>query len=576
MLDLKNTKEFEELRARFDAIMGKGPADLLIKNVKIVDVYSDRVSEGSILIKDGIILALNPPDNVMPRNVLDGEGMYVAPGLIDAHCHIDSHLITPAAFSECVTPNGTTTLICEIVDIIGSAKKDGVKCVEVLFKELEKLPYRIYLQAPGKKVTWDISRKILDMDITINQGEFAELDFLEAKDDVLEQILYAKRIGKPIHSHIKYLDESVYPVNMFAMINTYNTHNTWDYKSLQASLQLGIPSMIREGVGGVLSCIDATVPGMINDHLPTDNIMFCTDDLTVDTIFARGHINYSLNRAIGLGISPLTAIKMGTLNAARAFHMEQYIGAVAPGRFADLIFLKDLQTIKPVWVMKGGKIVAEDGRLLEIPRIDYSEIISSASPGLDDLKKEDLELHPMEISKDGTKAKIVCLFMGMPAYMEPTWVDYKDGKVIIPQGMNRMSIIQRYSKGKRKITNGLVTQFDLQKGAMAYVYSSLAQQICVVGKEVDDIYEAAIAMDQHPGGFLSWLEGKVTSLMPAQIYSLITTMTATDFYKCTIDLKKAGEKLGYYEEQAISPWYFRMQIMSWMFDRRRYVGMEDE
>lgn len=576
MQDLKNTKEFKELRARFDAVMGKGPADLLIKNVKIVDVYSERISEGSILIKDGVIMALNPPDNVMPQEVLDGEGMYVAPGLIDAHCHIDSHLITPAAFSECVAPNGTTTLVCEIVDIIGSAKKDGVKCVEVLFKELEKLPYRIYLQAPSKKVTWDVSRKILEMDITINQGEFAELDFLEAKDEVLEQIVYAKKLGKPIHSHIKYLDESIYTVNMFAMVNTYNTHNVWDYKSLQASLQMGIPAMIREGVGGVLGCMDATVPDMVNYHMPTDSITFCTDDLTVDTIFNRGHINYSLNRAIAMGISPLTAIKMGTLNAARAFHMEQYLGAVAPGRFADLIFLKDLQTIEPVWVMKGGKIVAKEGKLLEHPQIDYSDIISSADPGLDDLKKEDLDIHPLEISEDGTKAKIVCLFMGMPAYMEPAWVDYKDGQVVIPPEMNRMSIIQRYAKGKRKITNGLVTQFELKQGAMGYVYSSLAQQICVVGKEIDDLYGAALAMDQYPGGFLSWLNGKVTSLLPAHIYSMITTLSATEFNERTKELKKAGEELGYYEEKAISPWYFRMQIMSWMFDRRRYVGMEEE
>lgn len=577
MENLRNTPEFATLRARFDAILGKGPADLLIKNIRIVDVYSERITEGSILIKDGIIMALNPPeDEVRLEQVMDGEGMYVAPGLVDAHCHIDSHLVTPAAFSECITPNGTTTLFCEIEDIVGSAKQDGVKCVEGLFKELEKLPYRIYLQAPGKKVKWDICRRILDMDITVNQGEFPELDYLEAKDEILEQILYAKKIGKPIHSHIKYLHESTYPVNMFAMVNTYNTHNIWDYKSLQAALQLGIPSMLREGVGGVLSCMDAAVPGMVNDHLPTDSVMFCTDNLTVDTIFKQGHLNHNLNRAISMGISPIQAIKMGTLNAARAFHMEQYIGSVAPGRFADLIFLKDLQIIQPVMVMKGGKVVAKEGRLLELPKIDYSDIISAAKPGLAGLQKEDLEIAPLEISEDGEKAKVVCLYMGMPAYMEPYWMDYKDGEVVIPKGMNRMSIIQRYPKGERKITNGLVSQYELERGALAFNYSSLDQQICVVGTKVDDMYEAALAMDSYPGGYISWLDGKVTSEMPAEIYSMITTMSASEFNECAKRLKKAGEELGYFEEKAISPWQFRMQIMSWMFDRRRYVGMAEE
>lgn len=184
----KNSEKiFYELRTNFDAILGKEESDLLIENVKIVDVYTERVSEGSILVNKGKIIALNPPEKVLPKEVIDGEGRYAVPGFVDAHCHIDSHLVTPGAFADAIVPFGTTTLVCEIEDVVGAAKEDGVRVVKGLFSNLEELPYRIYLQAPGKKVDYGISKEILDMDITIAQGEFAELDFLDGKNEVLEQ-----------------------------------------------------------------------------------------------------------------------------------------------------------------------------------------------------------------------------------------------------------------------------------------------------------------------------------------------------------------------------------------------------
>lgn len=577
--DMKQTADFKEMRANYDAIFGKGPADLLIKNARIVDVYTERVREGSILINGGKIVAIDPDESkIQPKEVMDAEHRYVAPGFIDAHCHIDSHLVTPAAFSQCIVPNGTTTLICEIEDFVGACKKDGVEATKVLFSHLDKLPYNLYLQAPGKKVKWEISREILNMEACINQGEFPELDALEGKDEVFEQVAYAKSIGKEIHSHSKYLDEDPYPVNMFPMMGSYNTHNVWDYTSLEQCLRLGINPMLREGVDSVLSCMEAAVPEMVNNHLPTDTIMLCTDNLTVDTIFRRGHLNYNMNRCIGFGISPIEAIRMGTLNAARSFKLDQIVGSVAPGRYADLVFLDTLQYIKPVMVMKNGKIVAKDGELLEYPDIDYAKIIRTPKPGLDDLKREDLKLEPLEISEDGKQAKLVALYMGMPAYLGEYWFPYENGKVVVPGDMRYLTVIERYPhNGKpRKIINGLVSQYNMATGAVASVYASLAPQICVVGENYDDMYAAAKALDQYDGGYLSVKDGKVTSVLPCEIYSTISTLTAKEFNERTKELRAAGDAIGYHEEDSKCPWQFRLQIMSWMLDRRRYVDLEED
>ncbi|MCC6147406.1 MAG: adenine deaminase [Anaerolineaceae bacterium] len=570
-MDIRKSKEFLELRDNFDAVMGKSPADLLIKNIKIVDVYSERVKEGSILIKNGIIIALDPPESVQTREVMDGKGLYAAPGFIDAHCHIDSHLVTPAAFADAIVPFGTTTLICEIEDVVGAAKRDGVKAVEVIFSHLDRLPYRVYLQAPGKKVDWDIARAILDMDLTIAQGEFAEMDFLDGLDVVLEQIVYAKSKGKLIHSHVKYFDDA-YPANLFAMVGTVNNHNVWDYAQLEECLRLGMHPMVREGAEGALSCSYRTIPGLLNNHLPTDGVLFCTDDLTIPIIYERGHLNYNVKLAIGFGMSPIAALRIASLNAAKSFGLEQQVGSLTPGRFADILFLEDLKVIEPVMVMKGGSLVAENGRLLEQPQIDYSAVIGKAQPGLANLKKQDLEIVPLEVSPDGKQAKVVCLYMGMPSNIEESWLPYENGRIVAPPELSRWSIIQRYADGERKIINGFISKFGLQRGALAGIYTSLTPQICIVGADLDDMYAAAMAMDTYPGGFLAMKDGKVLADLPFEIYGTISTLTAKEIVDRFEKLADAGKTLGYDMAKSISPWVFRMQIMFWMLDRRRLIS----
>ncbi len=567
----------ESLQESFAVIKGQQAADLLITNAKMVDVYSEQVYEGSLLIHKGRIAALNPPTEVAAKakETLDAGGYYLAPGYVDAHCHIDSHQVTPANFADPIVPYGTTSMICEIEDVVGAAKREGMKAVNVLFSHLDRLPYRVYLQAPGKKVDWDIAREILDMDITIAQGEFAEMDFMEGKRELLEQVAYAREKGKIIHSHVfNKPGEDPYPLNLFAVAGSASDHNAWATEQIEDALRYGMCPMLREGVGGGLDCMGRTVPGLLNHHMPLDSMLFCTDDLTIDIIYRQGHLSHNINLAIGYGMSPLTAIRIATLNAARSFHLEQEIGSLTPGRYADIVFLESLQCADPSLVMMNGKLVAKEKKLLEQPQIDYSSIVSqpgSEQNGLQNLREEELEIRPLEISEDGTKAKITCIYMGMPSDVKEEWLPYVGGKIQPPPELTPISIIQRYPEGARKTTNGFVTGYPLKQGALAGIYNSLSPQICVVGPDVAERFRAAKAMDEHMGGELSMLNGEITSILPLEIYGTITTLTAREVEAATDRMAEAGEALGYPGDGSIMPWYFSIKEMFWMLDRKRLI-----
>ena len=165
--------QLELVQEIFDVLHGTGEADLLMKNLNILDVHGETVYKGSILINRGKVVAVNPDETVVSaREVFDGNGLYAIPGLIDAHFHYESQLANPTALAEVMVPNGTTTIYAEILDLISSAAEEGVDAARKLFKDYDKLPYRLFAFAPGKKVKKEITKEILDMEPVIGLGEF--------------------------------------------------------------------------------------------------------------------------------------------------------------------------------------------------------------------------------------------------------------------------------------------------------------------------------------------------------------------------------------------------------------------
>ncbi|HRY20643.1 MAG TPA: amidohydrolase family protein, partial [Flexilinea sp.] len=344
--------DIESFKQELKAAGGKCKVDLILENIRLVDVYTSEIRPASLAIFNGRIVALDPASDFQAFQRIDGNGMFAVPGFIDTHMHIETTLLTPEALAEAITPWGTTSLFVDAMEIANVAGKDGLSA---LIKDSDRLPFRIYLEipsrvptAPGLETTGgtigvDETKDLFKLEETVSLGELDPAKVLEYKDEYLEKILSAYEARRICNGHAIGLTPE--ELNVYATGHLSDDHETVTYEELLNRLRVGIPTLIREGSSE--RNVEELIRGIIEHNLPTDNLMFCTDDKHVNDIFREGHISYNIQKSIQMGLDPIEAIKMATIHAARHFHLEHKIGSLTPGRFADIVLLPDLKEIKP-------------------------------------------------------------------------------------------------------------------------------------------------------------------------------------------------------------------------------------
>jgi adenine deaminase len=534
-------------------IITKGePADLLITNINILDVYNEDTYPGSLLINNGKIVAVNPDPKVKARETFDGQGMYAIPGLIDGHFHFDSQLVTPTGLSEAMVPQGTTSIVAEFCDLIGAAGKNGLQAAKVLFRDYDRLPYRIYPFAPGKKVDVAIVKEILNWKFIIGLGELNNITFVRGNEQDFEKVAYARSLNKMLDGHVD--APTPYEENLFPAVGVIDDHDNWSSDGLKQNFRGGLSTLIASGLGRIAP----SIPYIVKNNIPTDNLMLATDNLAVETMVKKGHINADVRQSIELGLSPIKAIKMASYNIARHFKMEEQVGSLTPGRYADIVLIKDLKTIHPEYVFKGGVLVAKDGKLLKNASIDYSELITKPVPGLNGFRSRDLAAEPVELSADKTQAKVkVFNFFGFgPAgFFKDEWLKVSNGSVVPEvngEKLLKFSIIQRYpGQNKRTVVNGYIRQFPLDKGAVAIAFSAPTSNIMVMGTHVDDMYAAIKEVDKYAGGFAVADGGKVDESLPMNIQGMMTSYSTPELVRRSESLSRSLENLGHRQDEPV-------------------------
>jgi len=558
--------ELADVRRIADIIERGAPADLLITNINILDVYNEDTYPGSLLIDNGKIIAVNPDPKVEARKTFDGQGLYAIPGLIDGHFHIDSQLVTPMALSEAMVPQGTTSVVAEFCDLVGAAGKDGLRAAKGLFRDYEKLPYRIYPFAPGKKVDVEIVRAILDWKFIIGLGELNNISFLSGNKQDFEKVAYAKSLNKMLDGHVE--APTRYEENLFPAVGVIEDHDNWSPYGFQPNYRIGLSTLIASGLG----LITAAIPYIVKNNIPTDNILMATDNLAVETMVKRGHINAAVQESIELGLAPIKAIKMGTYNIARHFKMEEQVGSLTPGRYADIVLVKDLRIIHPEYVFKGGELVAQDGRLLKNASIDYSDLITKPLPGLRSFRPQDLLAQAIEISADKTQVKVKVFNshgFGAAEFFNEEWLKFVDGSIVPElngEKLLKFSIIQRYPgrNKKRAVLNGYIRQFPLDKGAVATAYSSPVPYIMVLGADIDDMYAAIREVDKYAGGFATADGGKIDECLPMNVQGMMTTYSTPELIRRSESLYRSLESLGHMNDGRVMNTLF---ALFWTADR---------
>jgi len=524
----RDMERLGKLKSEISAAYDREPLDLLVKDVQLVNVYSGGIEETNIGIKNGRVVTISPTlPRYEPLAVIDGEHSYAIPGLIDAHVHIETTLLTPPALAEVIVPHGTTTMLIDPMEISNVAGLDGLLA---FINGVDRLPYRIFIEvssrvptAPGLETTGGAlgvaeTERLLDLDAAVSLGELdpAKIDMLS--DDHLLKIIAAHRRGKIANGHAIGLAGAA--LQAYATAGLNDDHECVTFAELRSRLALGMGVMVREGSSE--RNVDDLISGVVEHGTDTRNLMFCTDDKHISDIRAEGHINYNVNRAIELGLAPLEAIRMATLNAAQHFHIEHLIGSISPGRYADFILTSSIDRLEPERVFVNGKLVAQEGRLVvDAPHVDYPDTLRHTVKLHHDLVDDDFVIRS---DGDSIRARVIDLIPGQIVNnaMEAT-LAVKDGVILpdIEQDVLPMFCVERYGKNGN-IGRGLIHGFGLKKGAIAGSVSHDHHNIVVAGIDKHDMRVAVEALVEAQGGFVVVCDGTVRAILPLPLCGLMS------------------------------------------------------
>ena len=548
--------QLQQVHDIFDVVHGKKEADLLIKNIQILDVHGETVYGGSLLIYRGRIVALSPDeDQIQVKEVFDGQGLYAIPGLIDAHLHFESQLAHPTALGEAMVPNGTTTIFAECLDLIGSAGEEGLEAFRMLFKDYEKLPYRVFAFAPGKKVPAHITEEILKEEPVIGLGEFEHFSYSSGNEEDFQKAAWLRERGGFQNSHWGITTLSDLELNYLPAIGSTNNHDVWNGDDIAKSIRYGYSTQIKFGVGSS-EVIKSLLRAIVDRKFPTDNFCLCSDNISIDRLTKMGHMDWIISLCVEMGIPPIKAIKMASYNTAKYFRMDDQIGSLTPGRWADIVLTDSLSVIEPKYVFKSGELIAKDRTLLKHTEIGYDGMVTKGVPGLDDLRPEQLDLRPIEVSADGTQAKVLLFDVygrGHAKFYQEVWVPYVDGKVVPEldgQKLARISVVKRYPAAgeERHIVNGLFKGVYVERGAVSTSFPAPTPYMVVVGQESSEMYACLKAVDQYSGACIVTEDQTAKAVFPIEIYGMMANMPVEELRAASAKIDAALEELGNHNE----------------------------
>lgn len=548
------SQAFSQVEKIYRVLNGKAQADLLIRNVKILDVYRETIAPGSILILDGRIIALDPDERVVKvKQTVNGGGQYAIPGLIDGHFHFESQLVTPTELAAAMAPHGTTTIIAECCDFVSAAGEDAIPAATTLFQEMDRLPYRIYPFAPGKKVDFETVKTMLDWDFIMGLGEMNNINFSAGNEEDFKKVAYTRSIGKMLDGHVD--ASTTYGENFYPAVNIMNDHDIWSGDSLENNLKIGLPSFLLYG----MDCVKPLVEEILARDLPTDNIMFSTDNLAVEHMVKVGHMDACLNEAIDVGLDPIQAIKMCTYNTAKHFGLEQEIGSLTPGRYADIVLTQKLDPIVPTAVYKSGVLMAKDGKIAPGAQVklDYSSLVKPSEKGMEDLTLSDLAVKPIELSADGKSAKVTVFNyygFGPAGYSKEEWLPVKNGAIVPELNGEKLlnfAIVQRYAEGERIVHTGYLRQFPLEDGAISIAFSAPKPYVISFGVNPEDMLAGIREADNHRGAYVLSKGGAAIDSIPMKIYGMMTDMSVDELLTRSDGFAEKLKGMGHVHEKPI-------------------------
>lgn len=540
-----------------DAAIGRVPCDLVIRNARIVNVFTGEIYDGDVGICEGFIAHVQcDPDKTGRQEIplegtkeYDAKGAYLTPGFIDSHIHIESTMMTPRYFSKAVIPHGTTTVITDPHEI---GNVFGVRGVQYMHECSEDLPMRHLILAPSCVPSLP-GKENGGADFDVEEiAELFKLPRVAGLAEIMDYYGVMNNAPRMVSLVGHCLDEEKFAqghmfcihgreVSAYACGGPMSDHECISAQDARDRLRVGINVDARES--SISQDIDDIIQG-VKDFRYMDLVTFATDDTESDDILKRGHENYIAEKAIRAGLDPVDAIKAATINVAREAGIKG-IGAVAPGYTADVLLFEDLTKLKPKAVFYGGELVAEDGKLLaEIEDKDYEiEKINSVSVPTPDADK-------LKIAVSGRDGNVRCNIIafnpekGFMTDFETADLPVKDGFLDISadQDLKYAAVINRYGAGT--IGQAVVKSYGIKEGAVASTVAHDCHNIVVIYDKPENAVIAIERLKENAGGYVSVRDGEILAEMKLPVAGLMSNTPIETIAAQSHSFKASLETLG--------------------------------
>jgi len=522
-----------------DVAMGRQPASLVIKNGRWVCVQTGEIIDNIDIAISGQRIAYvgENAEHCIGKNttVLNAESKYLVPGLIDGHMHIESGMLTVTEFVRAVLPRGTTTMMVDPHEI---ANVFGLKGVRLMVDEALKQPNHVFVQVPscvpsapgfetaGASISPDDVAEAMKWDGIIGLGEMMNFPGVTHNDEKLHAEMEITRLAnKVIGGHYASPDLGL-PFSGYVAGGAQDDHEGTRTIDAIARARQGMKVMMR--YGSAWHDVEEQVKAITKHSLDPRNFILCTDDSHSATLIEDGHMDRVLRHTIKQGVDPLLAIQMATINTATYFGLETEIGQIAPGRYADILLVPDLENFHPDVVIAKGAIVAKNGdNLIDFPHIEYPDWVIQSVNIKTPVSPKEFQIKTTKIG--ATQVNVIGVIENQaPTKHLKMLLPIKDGLLTLDpnQDIAKIAVVERHT-GSGSVSNGFVSGFGFKgKCAIATTVAHDSHQLIVTGTDEEQMAFAVNRLAEIGGGQVVIKDGEIIGEVALPIAGLMSNQNA--------------------------------------------------
>ncbi|MBN2076747.1 MAG: adenine deaminase [Dehalococcoidales bacterium] len=517
---------------------GDTPADLLLKNARIVNVFTGEIEKGNTAIAEGMIAGIG--DYQSANEIIDLNDRFLAPGFIDGHVHLESSMLSPSQYTRAVVPRGTSAIVTDLHEI---ANVSGIEGIKYVVDSIRPLPMDIFLMAPscvpathletsGANLDAETLRQVTAWDEYTGIGEVMNYPgVIGADPTVLDKITISG--GKATDGHAPGVSGKA--LNAYIAAGIYSDHESVTLEEAREKLRLGMVVMIREGSSE--KNLEALLP-LVNDNT-YKRCIFVVDDRNCVDLLEDGDIDAVIRKAISLGLDPVRAVQMATINTAEYFRLVGH-GAIAPGYHANLVVLDDLDSVTISDVFFQGKKVASDGKPL------FEDVSTGEYTLTSTMHIKPYSVDSFRMKASGETFPVIEIVPGQIITNHKTARIKAENGYVVPDTENdilKAAVVERHH-ATGNIGIGLVKGFGIRKGALASSVAHDSHNIVVVGTSDEDIFTAVKEIERLGGGLAAVADGKVLESLPLPIAGLLSDQPLETVVDKMSNVEKAALSLG--------------------------------